>query len=402
MENPLSGVKVVELSTFVAAPSAARVLADLGAEVVKIEGFHGDPWRLTGKNILKTDDNENPIFDVYNMGKKSICINIKEKAGLEIVFRMLEDADVFITNVRERSLKKMGLDAEAVRQRFPRIIFAECNGYGHKGPAADDPGFDNVAFWTRSGFLQDMTIKTSDYYPVDAPTGIGDTITGEAIAAGILAALFQREKTGKGDIVSVSLYNSAIWAMTSMIVMAQEKYGRKYPHARNEISPISTQYKCADGEWFSITVLEYDRFAPVVYQLLGISEEVKALGIINYRSMMENVPSLMPLMEAAFLKKTVVEWAKIFREADIVSAPMSHFRDVMVDEQALVNGYVEEYPLQNGSTCMVTRSPIRLASQEWVPSVRAPLPGENTVSVLEGLGFTEQEIQELHKNGAVK
>ena len=179
MSNPLNGVKVVELSTFVAAPSAARVLADLGAEVIKIEGFHGDPWRLTGKNILKTDDNENPIFDVYNMGKKSICINIKEKSGLDVVFRMLSDADVFITNVREKSLKKMGLDAKSVQGRFPRIIFAECNGYGHKGPSADDPGFDNVAFWTRSGFLQDMTIKTSDYYPVDAPTGIGDTITGE-------------------------------------------------------------------------------------------------------------------------------------------------------------------------------------------------------------------------------
>ena len=136
-KGPLEGIRVIELSSYVAVPSCARLLADFGAEVIKIETFAGDPWRVTGRSITKTGEEENPVYDIYNIGKQDICLDIRTGKGLACLFRMLERADIFLTNIRPQSLKKRGLDAEALRASFPRLIYASLNGFGTKGPEAD-------------------------------------------------------------------------------------------------------------------------------------------------------------------------------------------------------------------------------------------------------------------------
>lgn len=402
INGPLSGIKVIELSTYVAAPSCARLLGDMGAEVIKVESFDGDPWRNRGKNFIKRGDIENPIFDIYNIGKESICINIKEPKGMECLMKMLEDADVFITNTRLKSLKKLGLDGESLLARFPQLIIATIDGFGPVGPDAQSPGFDNVAYWTRSGFLLDMSVETDTSYPISPPTGCGDSVAGNTLATGVVAALYNRQRTGKGDVVSVSLYGTAVWTMGTMIIRAQKKYGEKFPMRREEMNPFSCHFKCADGEWFCITVLDYGRYSGKIYELLGIEDLIARLEVKDYYDMQAHRGEIIRAMEASFLKKPVAEWIRLFGEADIVSSRMNHFRDVTEDEQALVNGYVKTQTFRNGETCILPCPPIRLASCEESGLTEAPLPGEQTEQILQRMGYSEEDIREMYACGAVK
>ena len=401
-QRTLQGVKVVELSTFVAAPVCARMLADMGAEVIKIEGFKGDPWRATAKASTFTDDEENPVFDIYNAGKKSIKLNIKHPDGIKVLMELLADADVFVTNTRMASLKKLGLDYESLKTQFPRLIYATITGYGEKGPDANAPGFDNIAFWTRSGFLMDMSIKGEGSYPVYSPTGAGDTFTGTVLFSGVLAALYQREKTGRGDYVTAALQNAGMWFMASMLIQAQEKYHIKFPKERPDCSPFASAYKCADGEWISITILDMDRYRVPALDILGVTEELAPLNITTSAQMKANSEHVIPVLERAFLKKTSAEWFRLFREADIVCGILNHMSEVLVNEQAVANDFVQEYTCHNGEKCLMPCPPVRLASQPLPKSGFTPLAGEDTVDVLERLGYSAQDIDRLMTDGAAQ
>lgn len=402
IRKPLEGIKVVDLSNYVAAPVCSRMLADMGADVIKIETFKGDPWRETAKACTYTDDLENPVFDIYNAGKKSICLNIKHESGMAVLMEMLKEADVFITNTRARSLKKLGLDYETLHEKFPRLIYGTITGYGSKGPDTDSPGFDNVAFWTRSGFLRDMSIQSETSYPVYSPTGCGDTVTGGMLFGGIMTALYQREKTGLGDYVTTALYNASVWILASMIMQAQEPYSVKFPKERTDSSPFVSPYKCADGEWMCITVLDYARFQNKVFEILGIQEEMSKLDLPTQAAVKKHSAQIVPVMEQAFLKKTSREWLRLFKEADIVCGLMNHMSDVPKDEQAIVNQFVQEYHCRNGNTCMMPCPPIRLESQAAPLAESAPLIGEHTRQVLLNMGYAEDKIDEMICAGAVK
>lgn len=400
-EKALQGIKVVELSTFVAAPVCARMLADLGADVVKIESFGGDPWRATAKACTYTSDEELPVFDIYNAGKKSIRLNIKHEAGMNVLRKLLADADIFITNTRTPSLKKLGLDYASLKETFPRLIYATVTGYGENGPDAAAPGFDNIAFWTRSGFLLDMSVQGEGSYPVYSPTGAGDTFTGTALLGGVLSALYRREKTGLGDYVTVALQNAGLWMLAGMGLQAQDKYAVKYPKTRSETSPFSTSYRCADGEWFGITVLDHNRYRDTVFALLGITDELAPLNITTQEAMKQNSHKVIPVMERAFRQKTSDQWLQLFQDADIVCAKLNHMRDAFHDANALANTFIQEYTCHNGEVCLMPCPPIRLESQPLPLAKGAPLAGEDTRQVLLDLGFTPTEIDAMIDQCAV-
>jgi len=400
MSLPFAGIKIVELSNYVAAPSAGRIFADMGATVIKIEANGGDLWRNVSDSITHTGQDANPIFDVINSGKQSICLNIKDEQGMAILMRMLADADVFITNTRTKSLVKLGLDSKTLTEKFPRLIYAALDGYGDKGPDADTPGFDGLAFWARSGYLLDSP-EASSAYPINSGTSIGDTVTGLSLASGIMAALYAREKTGRGDIVQTSLYSSAIWVMHAMILQAEPQYGKTLPSSRSAQNSLTSVYLCKDGGWFKLGVLDYKKDAQRLYDLLGISEDVKAIGVVDAATKAQHNTELRELLEKVFLTKDRDEWVKLLKEADIVSGPLFHFRDVCTDEQAWANGYLEEFRLRNGTTCPMPRTPIRLASAPLTPSPIAPLPGEQTDDILRAYGYSEEEILALHGRGTV-
>jgi len=400
MSLPLSGIKVIDFSNYVAAPSTGRLLVDMGAEVIKIEARGGDQWRYVSNTITRKGDDENPIFDVINAGKQSICLNIKDEKGMEILMRMLENADVFITNTRAKSLVKLGLDGKTLTEKFPRLVYAVLDGYGDKGPDADTPGFDGLAFWSRSGYLLDSP-EASSAYPLNSGTSIGDTVTGLSLAAGIMAALFAREKTGRGDIVHTSLYGSAIWVMHAMILQAHPKYGKSFPMSRSVQNALTSVYTCKDGNWFKLGILDYNKDAHRLYALLGITEEVKAIGIVDAATKAQHNTELRELLEKAFLTRDRDEWVNLLREEDIVSGTVAHFSDVSFDEQAWANGYLEEVHFRNGETCPMPRTPIHFASAPLPSSPEGPLPGEQTDEILLSLGYSKEEILDLKTRGTV-
>ena len=191
VHKPLEGIKVVELASFVAAPAAGRMLAEMGADVIRVESTAGDPWRFYGVNCgLTVADEENPLFDLYNLGKRDIQLDTKTLEGKEILLRLLGEADVCITNNRLKSLVRAGLDYDSLKDRFPKLIYGLVTGYGQTGPDVDAPGYDGVAFFSRSGMLADMAEPGG--YPASAPGCVGDGATGAALFGGICAALLNR------------------------------------------------------------------------------------------------------------------------------------------------------------------------------------------------------------------
>jgi len=401
MTKPLAGVKVVELANYVAAPVVGRMLADLGANVIKIEGRGGDTWRVTSAGLTKTDLDENPVFDVFNAGKKSICLNLKESKGKEVFFQLLEDADVLITNTRHQSLVKLGVDYDSLKYRFPELIYATLTGYGYEGPDCDAPGFDNIAFWSRPGFLADMAIDSPGSYPVNSRGAMGDVASGSLLFGGVMTALYQREKTGKGDFVTMSLYNAGIWIMGGCLMMAEKPYSYRFPEPRLSGNPMNLTYKCADNQWMRCTVFEYERYAAKVFDALGITEDIAALGITDMKSLMAKADLAIPLYEKAYLTKTSDEWMEIFKSLDVVCGKLNHFADVFEDEQAIANEYIQPYQCVNGVTRMITTAPVRLGSQGALKIGAAFTPGEHTADILQGLGYSSDDISEMKQSGTL-
>ena len=399
--KPLEGIRVIELANYVAAPIVCRICADLGAEVIKLEGRGGDAWRATSLGHTKTDHGENPLFDIFNVGKKSISLNLKTAEGKEVFHKLLEGADILVTNTRNQSLVKLGLDYESLKEKYPRLIYATLTGYGYEGPDCNAPGFDNIAFWSRSGFAADMTFDAPGSYPVNSRYAMGDTIAGTTLFGGVMTALYQREKTGKGDFVTMSLYNAGIWAFGGSIVMAEKPCCHEFPEKRNFGIPTNLPYRCADGEWIRCTFFEFERYSERYFGALGIPEVLGQLGVVTMADAMEAAETLVPMLEKIFVTKTSDEWLKIFREQDIVSGKINHFADVLEDEQAWANQYIQKYTCQNGNERILPTCPVRLGSQGAIKLGKPMQYGENNEEVMASLGYSEEQIRELFEKGAL-
>ncbi|MDR0819444.1 MAG: CoA transferase, partial [Oscillospiraceae bacterium] len=249
MENrPLSGVKVIELATFIAAPTCARFLADQGADVIKIETTGGDPVRFAplaeGRPVLL---NENLTFDLENGNKRGMAMNLKNPKCFEVLMKLIETADVFITNWRPKALEKMGIEYEQLKAKFPKLVYASVTGYGDKGPDKDLPGYDYTAFWARSGMLG--SLYDLDGKPANLIPSMGDHTAGMFLAAGVCAALFNAARTGKGEKVSCSLLASAVFTQGTLLQTAQYDM-LEYPmHKRNSPNPFNCCYQTKDGRW---------------------------------------------------------------------------------------------------------------------------------------------------------
>ena len=402
MDRPLEGIRVIELANYVAAPIVGRFLADLGAEVIKIEGRGGDAWRNTAAEHTGTDWEENPMFDVFNAGKKSLSLNLKTEIGREIFFRLLEKADLLLTNTRQKSLVKLGVDYDSLKDRFPRLIYATLTGYGYEGPDCNAPGFDNIAFWSRSGYSADMMIEGPGSYPVNSRFAMGDTISGTMLFGAVMTALYKRERTGRGDFVTMSLYNAGIWAFCGGVVLAQAPYCQPMPETRCMGKPSNLAYRCADGEWIRCTFFEFDRYADKFFGALDLKEEVAEMGIDSMEATIRHADVLVPMLEERFSRKTSDEWVKIFTEMDIVCGRLNHFKDVLTDEQAWANDYLQEYTCSNGAKRVLPSIPVRLGEGGAFPIGKAVRYGADNTALLEKLGYSSGEIAAIAESGALE
>jgi len=403
MRKPLEGIKVVELTTYVAAPVCGRMLSDFGADVIKIESAAGDGWRyLQVSPTFKSNQDENPQFDIYNSGKKCISINLKAPEGIEFMMKLLADADIFLTNTRTKSLKKLGLDYDTLKEKFPKLIYAVVTGFGEKGPDADSPGYDNVAFWTKTGFILDMNVSPDNPYPVDTPAGVGDSITGTALLTGILAAVYNRGFTGKGDYVTASLYGTGIWMMGAMVIKTQERYAAKYPMARSKAWPFNQNYQCGDGNWIRLAILDCAKYGRRFLEAIGCDDLIDDGEYTKFADMKVTTAEALVRFEAAFKTKTAAEWIEILRNNDIVCDPLAHFSDVSKAEQAWANEYVEKFVFRNGAECVMPVNALRMGSQPTPHSEPAPRLAQNTAEVMRAYGYSEEQIADYAAKGAVK
>lgn len=384
--NALKGIRVVEMGTQVAAPVCARMLGDYGAEVIKVERPEGDSWRITGSMFLEVGATEdaNPMFDVFNSGKKSVVLDLKKPEDKEKLFKLLETADVFITNTRMKALKKLGIDPETVRERIPGLIFALITGYGIDGPDKDEPGFDSVSFFARSGLARDI-VYAENSLPMATMCAMGDVTCGMTLLSGVLAALVKKAHTGMGDFVTTSLLGAGIWNLNNPILIAQPKYGVHYPLSNYDDCAYGHGYECADGEWIRIGVMDYDRYVPKLFEVLGIPEMINDPRFKDDPSARKNMPDMVRLFEERFKTKTCAEWIELIKGIDVVCHRLVHFRDVGNDEQAWANGNLEEFTLGNGDTCMMPCPPVRFGSTGTIKTKLGPRLGEHTEEVLNSL-----------------
>ena len=401
--RPLNGIKIVELATFIAAPSCARYLADLGAEVIKVESPGGDPLRYTAINEGRpTGDTENTSYDVDNANKSCICLDTKTAGGREALEKLIAGSDIFITNVRYKSLTKMGLDYETLKVKYPKLVFGYVTGYGDKGPDKDLPGFDFTAFFARGGVLG--TLFDKDHVPMNTIPGFGDHQVGLYLASGILAALYSARETGVGDKVSVSLFHSAIWDVAIMLQAAQyEADVTRYPISRKECSnPLVVAHKTKDDRWIQFAVpaynANYNRFA----KALGRDDLVDDPRYYPQTNLQDNLQEFYDLLKDRVAECTLVEWCEAFKKADIPYAVAQTWDELLIDEQAWESDcyYKMEYP--TGAARTLVRPPIMFANTPLPEYKRGPCLGEHTEEILSRLGYEKSQIEALMLSGAAQ
>lgn len=404
MESPLSGVKVLELSTFVAAPSCARLLSDLGATVIKVEQLDGDLWRKTSMSYCPSRfcKDENPVFDLYNTGKKHIALNLKTTDGMGVFHKLLSQSDVFVTNNRAQALKRLGISYEDLKDKFPGLVYAMVMGYGEDGPDANKPAFDTTAFWAKSGFLLDMAVDGDSYHPANPPFGVGDTLTGILLMGEICAALYRRLKTGKGDYVRSGLYHNAVFASGIMSVITQRPFGSIYPKSRADHGIPGGLYQCKDGKWVFLATSYGPLMIPKIYKAMNVEELSEDERFIDGKTRWENREEYFGIFKEKFLTKNSDEWIKIYEEADLPLTVVNHYADVSEDEQAWANGYIERVEFPNGNVDVMPGSPIEMDSVGKLKTVPAPQPYADTVTILSEIGYSNEQIEAMSAAGAIR
>ena len=399
---PLEGLRVVELATVVAAPTAARMLCAYGAEVIKVESLRGDELRGVGKvKGAPYSDGQNPIFTVANSNKRLIAINFKTPEGMEALLKLIATADVFISNVREASLRRSGLDYDSLKGRFPELIYAHFSGYGPKGPSAADPGFDNTAFWLRSGPLADWQEKGS--FPFLPTYAFGDMATSSTLLSGILMALLARERTGEGTKVETSLFASGIWCNSIGVVTTQFERKHLNPDQFNPTSPFDNYYLCADGKWIGIYVNEYSRDRAKFARLLGIEDILDDPRCDDIVSVHESgvLPGLVERINRVFLTRSSGEWRELLSANNVSCEVMQSTCDVSRDSQAIENHYVEELEFADGLKVMMPCPPVHFSEYTRRPYEPTGEIGKDTDAVFASLGYSGEEIARLREKGAI-
>ena len=403
VRRPLEGIKVVELATFIAAPCTARFLADLGADVIKVEAPMGDPLRYTAANEGRPlDQKENTSYDLENAGKRCIALNIKSPEGREVLEKLIADADVFITNNRQPSLIKNKLDYDTLHAKYPSLVYGFISGYGEKGPDKDLPGFDFTAFYARGGILGPLRDKTST--PMLTVQGFGDHQVAMNLAAGILASLFKAKMTGEGDQVVVSLFHSAVWDVSLMLQSSQ--YGAdscKFPMERWENgNPLTMVYKTKDEQWLQIAMPQYDRHYPVFMQAAGHPEMIDDPKFYPQKNLYPNRKEFSEWISALFLTKDCDEWCKLLDAADIPYAVAQNWDTLLLDEQAWASDIFYEMQYSNGNKRTLVRPPVMFKENGLPEYNRGPYLAEHTEEILGQYGYTDEEISKMLADGAVK
>ncbi len=383
--SSFAGFRVIELGVWVAAPSAAALLADWGADVIKVEPPVGDPMRQVFGSLGIESDMPNPAFALDNRGKRSITLNLRQPADRQHLEDLLATADVFISNLRPDSLDGLDLEAATTVARHPRLVYCSISGYGLRGDDRNRPTYDIGAFWARSGLS--MQMADGEGNPLNARGGIGDHITGLAALAGLLAAVMEQRATGKGRVVEVSLLRTGAYVLgwDLGLQMTLGKVARAESRDKNQ-APLMNPYQASDGRWFFFTGLEAARHIGAVCRALGHPELLDDPRFADAGAIRRNRTEVIAILDEIVAKEPLEVWAERFEEEGVWWAPAQAPAEVVTDAQLLANHGIVE--IDGGSAGIVQRSvngPVTFSGLAAGRCAPVPALGQHTEEVLSEL-----------------
>jgi formyl-CoA transferase len=393
------GLKVLDCASFIAAPAAATVLSDFGADVIKIEPpGAGDPYRHLANLPGYPASEHNFAWLLESRNKKSLALDLSKVEGQAVLHRLAAGADVFITNYPPAVRERLGITHAHLAPQNERLIYASFTGYGEKGEEANKPGFDSNAYWARSG-LMDLVRADLDTTPARSIAGMGDHPCAMAFYGAIVTALYKRERTGKGSHVSSNLMANGVWA-ASVLAQAKlcgAKFGERRPRER-ALNAVTNHYQCKDRRWLILSLLNEERQWPTLARCLGHEELITDDRFATKAGRHARSIELIKLFDEIFATKPLAEWRKILDGNGLVFGVVGILDDVPHDKQMLDNEVL--VPFEN-DTMLTVNSPIWVSGAKKVQPKKAPAIGEHSDEILRKAGYDEASIRKLRASGAV-
>jgi crotonobetainyl-CoA:carnitine CoA-transferase CaiB-like acyl-CoA transferase len=403
LSAPLEDITVIEIDNYMAAPSTAAILADLGARVIKVEPLTGDPMRTIGRpaKVEGAFKGYDFGFDVDNRGKLSIAVALDTEQGAALVQRLVAGAQIFLCNLLPQRQQRFGLDPETLMGINPRLVHATLTGYGTNGPDALRPGYDVTAFFGRSGIYDAMRDGDDGEVPMARPAQ-GDHTTGLAFLSAILAALRHAERTGEGQVVETSLFEAAIWTQASDFgVTAVDRAPVRRRSRHHMLTPEANRYPCGDGKWVVLNQLGPGSFEKLC-KALGTGHWLNDERFIDASARYRNMVTLVSEIDDILAAKSRDEWGEIFDAVGLIWGPVLTLDEVSNDPQAEAIGMFPEIEHPEKGRYRSVRAPMRFANADVKPRGPAPEVGQHTRAVLTEAGFRPEEIDRLIAEGAVR
>ncbi|HEX5480702.1 MAG TPA: CoA transferase [Dehalococcoidia bacterium] len=398
MDGPLAGIRVLEVANWLAAPAGCALLADFGADVIKVEPPNGDPYRgyRAGPDGRRT---ANVAFAADNRGKRAITLSLDQPGARDVLYRLVTDADVFVTNLLPRRRERYGLTYDALTQHRPDLIFVSVTGYGSDGPDRDRAGYDYAAFWARTGIMG-LFGEPGTPPPPQRP-GMGDHTTAMLIAGSVAMALLDRHRTGNGQTLDISLHNTGLWVLASD-VNAALRGNEPARVARSTVpNPLWNNYRTKDGRWIMLVMLVSDMYWPQFCRAIEREELEHDPRFARFDNRSENREELIAMLDELFAERTLEEWAPALDAHSLIWAPAKTLEEVIADPQTRARGAFTTIEHPDAGDIEIVDTPVKFGRSTVGARGAAPELGQHTEQVLIDSGYGWDEITALRDAGTI-